>query len=592
MTLNEAQKKAVVASHRPLLIVAGAGTGKTRTLTERIIYLIETGVKPDQICALTFTNKAAKEMLERVSARVREMESSPLITTFHSFGARILRKEGGALGRQPNFVIFDDHDSFSLIKKILKSKKILDPNEKPSVVYEKISAIKNGMVKFDKGDLEKEEVKQIFEDYEKALRDHNAFDFDDLIDKVVWIFRNKPEVLTKYQRKFPYLLVDEYQDINHKQYELIKLLAGGGNLSVVGDDQQTIYSWRGSDIEIFLSFRKDWLGNQIIFLEENYRSTSNIIQAATGMVKNNEYQISKTGVEWEVKKLWTRNLPGEKVKIVEMAEEEEEADWIAGKIRSSQNLNSTAVLYRTNAQSRAIEQALLELEVPYLVFGGIKFYERLEVKDILAALRWVFNPADQISYERLEKNLGKSRLKEFSLKREEGIKLEPAELISFFIKTTGYLNILEKNHTNFSERQENIAELIGFADKFKDLGEFLEKVTLLQSTDSLKQNETGRMEDCVQLMTIHLAKGLEFDKVFVAGVNEGLLPHHRSLDSKSETEEERRLLYVAMTRARQELNLSFYDIPSRFLSEIPPEFTEFAGNGGALDAEERYIVLD
>jgi len=634
--LNEEQKGAVFAPEKPLLMVAGAGTGKTRTLTSRLIYLILKGVPAHKICALTFTNKAAREMLERVLGieypvfREGKERSQPLITTFHSLGARILRKEARRLGRDFNFVIFDNDDSLRLVKKIAKDKLPKKTEAKPAVVYEKISAIKNGMIKLEElrssSDINEETAFYFFPIYEKALEENNAFDFDDLILKVVWVFQNHPEALQKYREKFHYVLVDEYQDINNVQYELIKLLAKDGRgLSVVGDDQQTIYSWRGSNIGIFLNFEKDWPESQIVLLDQNYRSTKNIISAASELIKNNQFQITRFGPDKKEKNLWTENQIGAEIVLKEFSNEDEEAEWISEQVLGDRlevldkkgKERSVGILYRTNAQSRPIEQALIERNIPYVIFGGVKFYDRLEIKDMLAVLRLYSNPKDQLSRERLEKNVGKRRFLDFWEGVAGSANLGPTELIGAFLKATDYFKILEKNHLNFNERRENIAELLVFAAQFQDLSEFLEKVSLVQSTDQDVKRETwnvnrgnsgslnakretepglteiSRSGVGVNLMTIHLAKGLEFDTVFLAGACEGVLPHHRSLDSLAEIEEERRLMYVALTRAREKLNVSFYDLPSRFLSELPQEILDYNSlDGKSFDDEERYITLD
>lgn len=608
--LNEEQKKAVLAPQRPLLIVAGAGTGKTKTLTSRLIYLILRGVPAFKICALTFTNKAAREMEERVQSalpqRLARPSDGPLLATFHSLGARILRKEAKFLKRDFNFVIYDNDDSLRLVKKIAKDKLPKKTEAKPAVIYEIISALKNGMTKIEElknsSDINEEMAFYFFPLYEKALQENNAFDFDDLILKVVEVFKNNSAILRKYQEKFDYVLVDEYQDINNVQYELVKLLAKDGRgLTVVGDDQQTIYSWRGSNIGIFLDFEKDWPGAEIILLDQNYRSTKNIISSASELIKNNRFQIKHFGPEKKEKNLWTENELGEEIALQEFSGEDDEAGWIAEeieKIRKSKldMEESIGVLYRTNAQSRPIEQALIEKNIPYLIFGGVKFYDRLEIKDVLAALRFYSNPRDSVSRERLEKNIGKRRFAEFA----EGVlglkNLSPIEIIGVFLKVADYFTALQKNFINFNERRENIAELVSFASQFEDLEGFLEKVALVQSTDlaiNKKQLEQGKGKEMVNLMTIHLAKGLEFDRVFLAGANEGVLPHHRSLESLQELEEERRLAYVALTRARKKLSISFYDLPSRFLSELPQEILNYNSlDGKSFDDEERYITLD
>jgi DNA helicase-2/ATP-dependent DNA helicase PcrA len=595
--LNDAQERAVNAPAGPLLIVAGAGTGKTSTLTSRILHLIDGGIQPSRICAITFTNKAATEMADRIFS-YKQMglpgtsgRSTPYIGTFHALGAKILRRECKLLGREPNFAIFDDHDSFDLIKKAVKGislgkkqgddERPLKPakkDEAPAFFAQKISEIKNDA--FMKGarraqmSSEKEsQVRTVFDAYEASLLRNNAFDFDDLIQKPVILFRKNPVVLKKYQSMFDAILVDEWQDINPMQYELVKLLAGSHrNLSVVGDDEQTIYTWRYADIKTFLNFDKDWENAAVHFLEENYRSTATIVNAAQAVVQNNRFRTPK--------KLRTSNPEGDRIALFEAWGENEEAAWIARQILNLKtSKGSIGILYRTNAQSRAIEQALIREDIPYRIFGGLKFYERREVKDAVAALRYAANPKDELSRERLEKNLSRRKFVEFQKSVAATAKPTPAEVLNIFLETFCYFDYLEQNFINANDRQENIAELATFATEFKTLADLLEKVSLVQSTDT-PSSETAEArnknkeenESVIHLSTIHLAKGLEFDAVFLAGTAEGVLPHIRSMDSEDALEEERRLMYVAMTRARKKLFVSFFGMPSRFLSEIPQEY--------------------
>ncbi len=598
---------AVQADDKPLLIVAGAGTGKTSTLTGRLAYLIEKGIPADKILALTFTNKAAKEMSERVfGPDEKKRPGGPFIGTFHSLGARILRVEAGFAGRDRNFAIFDDSDSLQLIRKILKTeiRKDKDDGEEHAGAGEisrEISRLKNSVVS-RKEIMESEDgefIMKIFHRYEKELQKNNAFDFDDLIGKVAEIFKTYPEVLQKYRKRFHHILIDEYQDLNNKQYELVKLLVGDSpRISVVGDDQQMIYSFRGSNFSIFMDFEKDWPDANVVLLEENYRSAANIIKAASALISNNINQKPKT--------LWTKKEDGSPVRITEAADEEDEAYWIAGeigKIKNQEKKSGVAIIYRTNAQSRAIEQELIEMGIPYRIYGGLRFYERKEIKDIVAALRYAQNPKDEVSKERLEKNIAKGRFAKFreTLYGDEA-SASPVDIIHSFLDSTDYLDIVGRNFMNADERRENIAELLHFASQFSELPAFLEQIALLQPMDSTSQENknprAGEEETPVNLMTIHLSKGLEFDYVFIAGCNEGLLPHSRSLSSQNETEEERRLMYVAMTRAKKELAISFYDIPSRFIGEIPQELVEFESlvseekNFTDIDDEERYITFD
>ncbi len=580
--LNKKQQEAVDYFGGPLLIVAGAGSGKTKTLTSRLAAILKSGVAPENVIAITFTNKAADEMRSRMSV------VGSFIGTFHSLGARILKKEAKLLKRGANFSIFDSDDSLRLIKNIVKNFNFSGESKKnanPLFLRKEFSKIKNEL---KNPDDEEEIVKILFGEYEKALCRNNAFDFDDLIEKPVRIFLRHLSVLEKYQDRFQHILVDEFQDTNTAQYAFIKLLAQKHrNLSVVGDDQQSIYKFRGSDFRNFLNFENDWPNVKIVLLEQNYRSSGNIIRAASEMIANNKFQ--------KPKKLWTENSGGEPIKIIEHSDETTEAEYAADKISNPNpphpptggggQISNVAVLYRTNAQSRAIESALIERGINYSVFGGLKFYERKEIKDILAALRWGFNQSDSVSLERLKKSLLKKSFLAIKEKIPEIVlKVKPTELIGYVLETSDYFNYLKKNYLNAEERIENINELIYYAAGFKNLEEFLERVSLLQSHDAIKSGQ----KSFVNLMTIHLAKGLEFDRVFIVGCNEGLLPHQMSYHNDEEIEEERRLMYVAMTRAKKELFLNFYNLPSRFLHEIPSELVEFAGER-ALEDEERYI---
>lgn len=642
--LNPEQDRAVRAHpERPLLIVAGAGTGKTRTLTRRVAHLIYEGVPAERICAITFTNKAARQMEEGIAKSLElraqskkegytrsslfALRSSPFIGTFHALGARILRRNAALLGRTPDFVIFDDHDSFAVVKRALKDLDI--KKESPAALGTKISGIKSGGKLEDAAPL----VQEMYARYEASLESQNAFDFDDLLEKPVLLFERYPAVLKKYRAQFTHILIDEYQDLNDMQYRLVRLLMGErGSISVVGDAEQTIYGWRGSNIEIFLRFPDDWAEAEMVTLTQNYRSTQNILRAASGVISKNEY---KTRVE-RATGLWTENVEGARVLAVETLNEDAEAAWIAEQVQKFGSLEvwkfaspetsklknfptskleppTTAILYRTNAQSRAIEQAFLRRRIPYIVYGGLKFYERREIKDIVAALRFSLNPKDEVARERLEKAFSKRRAREIADAFSKEQAAEPLRRIELFLKAADYMDYVEKNMTNPRDRRENIEELIHFAASYRDLAKFLEEIALLQATDtpveSVEREADGvtgsRLQPAtcnlkpVLLMTMHLAKGLEFDRVFVAGVSEGLLPHGRSMGSEEEIQEERRLMYVGMTRARQELFLSFYGIPSRFLGEVPEDAVEFRSmltHDGSLklddDYEERYISLD
>ncbi len=562
--LNPSQLEAVRYGQGPLLIVAGAGSGKTRTLTQRLAHLIKEGVPPHKIVAITFTNKAANEMKSRVFASQlpKAKSQEPFIGTFHSFGARILRHEAKHIGRSPNFVIFDTDDSLKIVKRALTSLNLPERYSAPRARYQ-ISKIKNNLLSPDGLD---DWLGQVFTEYENELRRQNAFDFDDLIEKVVGLLQLNPDVLKKYQNRFDYILVDEYQDINLAQYALVKLLSERHrNLNVVGDDEQSIYGFRWSDFTNFLHFERDWPEAKIIELGENYRSTKHIVSAAAAVISNNKFQ--------RTKELWTENGAGALVKVIGAEGAEEEAEVIAGEILKSLS-KDFAILYRTNAQSRALEQSLSFNSIPYEVFGGLKFYERKEIKDLVAGLRYALNPRDELSRERLLKTFRKAPARELVDKLPAlAEKLSLLELIGFFLKTTGYFELLGAKFENAEDRILNVSELVNFASTFQSLPDFIERISLLQPTDEIKSQPSQR---AVKLMTIHLAKGLEFDSVYVVGVAEGLLPHGRSLHSEAELEEERRLMYVAMTRAKRHLALGFYGLASRFLYEIPPELIDYS----------------
>jgi DNA helicase-2/ATP-dependent DNA helicase PcrA len=590
--LNEKQREAVFADDGPLLIVAGAGSGKTKTLTSRILYFIaEKKVEPARILAITFTNKAADEMKARVLNALAKNSvktfSEPHLSTFHSFGAFALRELYDYADRTKSFSIFDDDDSFKLLKGITKDM-MLDKTKSAPYFAREISKIKSELVDEDSFTGE-EVVWEVYQLYEKALQKNNAFDFDDLIEKPVRIFRSYPETARTYQDRYTHVLVDEYQDVNTSQYWLLKLLAGTRqNVTVVGDDAQSIYRFRFSDFRNFLNFERNWPNARVVYLEQNYRSSKNIIEASSNLIAKNLHQKKKN--------LWTENSEGTPVQIVEHDDEFSEADFIVGKARTlHEKKKHVGILYRTNAQSRALEQMLIEYGLEYRLFGAVSFYERKEIRDVISALRYAFNPADEVSLERLRKNLYK---KDFLLVRDllpqKAPEVSPAQLIREFVSAVSYPTYLQSEFTNFAERMENVEELEYFAEQFDSLGVLLEKIALVDGFDSGRRKKRGSRHDAgnsIDLMTVHLAKGLEFDAVLVAGVNEGTLPHHRSYYDPDELEEERRLMYVAMTRAKEELYLNFYNMPSRFLFELPGDKVVFHGEK-KLDDEERYIEYD
>ncbi len=623
--LNEAQRDAVKCTDGPLLILAGAGSGKTRVITHRIAYLMnEKRIAPWQILALTFTNKAAQEMRTRLELLVGETRGM-WVATFHSASVRILREHADVLELSSSFVIYDSLDQLTLVKNIMKDLGMDDTRFKPRAVQSAISRAKNEMNDAEAYDEQADNfftrtIARIFTAYQKRLKLNNAVDFDDLLLLVVRLFREHPDILSRYQDKFRYILVDEYQDTNKVQYEIVRLLAGAHrNLCVVGDDDQSIYQFRGADVRNILDFERDWPEAEVVKLEENYRSTANILEAAHHVVKHN------TGRKY--KKLWTRQDAGDPV-VVHIAEDEyQEARYITSEIRSlSGQYEQFAVLYRTNAQSRAIEDAMVRDNIPYQMVGGVRFWERKEVKDLLAYLRAIDNPADDISLMRIinvpRRGIGAAsvqRLRDLSAERnftffealrnaadaglgtairkkvtdfadllENLIKMkeyiELDELCEQVLTKSGYLEELRAEGSEQAQsRAENLREFITVAQQYagkegeeKTLTSFLTELALISDLDALAEDETPR----VILMTLHSAKGLEFPVVFLAGMEEGIFPHMRSFDTADGIEEERRLCYVGITRAEQRLYLtlarrrnifgqSMHNLPSRFLAEIP-----------------------
>ena len=576
--LNPNQLEAARHSGGPLLITAGAGSGKTKTLTSRLLYLLSEGVPGDQIVAITFTNKAAEEMKRRANSVIppdKKENGLPFIGTFHSFGARIMRKEAPNFGRTGAFTIFDENDAVKVVKKILKDGGFDKVRYPFGLVRKSISKAKDELTR----ELEDEKLEYIYRIYEEELKRQNAFDFDDLIEKPARLFGSLPGTLAKYQDCFRYFLVDEYQDINTAQYRLVKLLSDKGrNLSVVGDDHQSIYSFRSADFRNFLNFERDFPDAKVVVLDQNYRSTKNIVSASSAVISNNKNQRPKN--------LWTENEEGDPIRVHGFESPEREAEWLAESIGSDRN---AAVLYRTNAQSRPIEQALIMDSIPYFVYGGLKFYDRKEIKDIVSALRYAVNPADEVSKERFLKEFKKTRVRPIidSLP-EMALSLSPVEFIGYLLKETDYFTTI-RGDKNFEERMENIGELISFAGSFDSVADLVERVSLLESTDQPRQNGSASNSAPVRLMTIHMAKGLEFDSVFLVGASEGILPHERSIFREENLEEERRLMYVAMTRAKKKLSISFFRNASRFLYEIPPELVVFSNKGFG---DEDTIYLD
>ncbi len=632
--LNEQQRQAAEHLNGPLLILAGAGSGKTRTMTYRIANLLDHGVPAWQILALTFTNKAAREMKNRIGALVGEAVAEDMwVGTFHSICVHILRRDIEKIGYQRSFTIYDDDDQLRVIKDWLKQLKIDDKILSARDVRNIISDSKNKLMTPDEWfrasdkAYRDQQIHDVYVRYEQTLRDNNALDFDDLLMKTLQLLMDHPPVLEYYQKRFKYVHVDEYQDTNMAQYEIVRLItAESHQLCVVGDDDQSIYGWRGADIRNILNFEKDYPDCKVIKLEQNYRSTSTILDAANQVIAHNEGRKEKA--------LWTENAQGEKIKLYSAGDEREEAAWISGQIRQMHEHGwpyaEMAVLYRLHAQSRILEEMLVRAGIPYRVYGGTRFYERREIKDILAYLRVIENPSDTVSLKRIinmpRRSIGDTTVSQLETQAmSENVPMfsilsDPPEALSSrarrcvmdfaqmmfglmgrkdsmpldeFVQTildeTGLINQLEKEPEEaYQTRRENLMEFVGAAREYIDRAEaedrsleaFLENVALITDLD--------RQEDAPQfvtLMTLHSAKGLEFDAVFMAGMEENVFPSYRAINEDDRLEEERRLAYVGITRARKQLCLTLarqrtifnqisYNRPSRFISEIPPRLIE------------------
>lgn len=634
-TLNDRQCEAVKHTEGPLLITAGAGSGKTKVLTCRIAHLLELGVAPYRILAITFTNKAAKEMKERVTNLVGAQADSIWLSTFHSFCAKLLRFEvDGFHGYTRNFTIYDSSDQLVLVKDCLKKLNLDDKQFMPRSVLGTISSAKNVLMDAKAfaakaSDFYEQKVADVYALYQEKLRENNAVDFDDLLFLAVRLLQEKEDVREKYQSRFQYILVDEYQDTNHAQYALTKILAARWrNICVVGDADQSIYAWRGADIRNIIDFTRDYPDAASIKLEQNYRSTKTILHAANAVIDNNESRPKKT--------LWTENPAGNKIIHYQAQTEHDEADYIAGVIYNRHEIShepygDMAILFRTNAQSRVLEEKLMRYAIPYTMVGGTKFYDRKEIKDVLAYLRLLYNPEDSLSLTRIinvpKRNIGATTMEHVAAYAEEqGISLFEAlsstdeipvtkrartslenfaamifdllndiegkdvlSLIESVIKQTGYGDMLDKEaeHDPQGEsRKENVGEFLSVAKDYMDsnpdgnLQDFLENVALVSDVDDFENSDSK-----VTLMTLHAAKGLEFPVVFLTGLDEGLFPHSRTLLDPAQVEEERRLAYVGITRAERQLyvtdaitrtmygRISAY-MPSRFLAEIPPQLME------------------
>ena len=639
--LNPAQQEAVACLEGPLLIMAGAGSGKTRVLTHRIANLLEHGAAPYSILAITFTNKAAAEMRERVENMIGPMAKDIWLSTFHSFCARFLRREIESTGMyKSNFVIYDSGDSQTVVKKVIRELNLDEKQYNPGGIRNAISNAKNQMLgpmafEAQASDFYQKKVAEVYKGYQKLLRENNALDFDDLLLVTVSLLSENEEIRSRYQRRFRYILVDEYQDTNGAQYQLTTLLAGGyRNLCVVGDADQSIYGWRGADISNIMDFEQDYPDAKTIMLEQNYRSTKTILAAANAVIENNTHRKKKN--------LWTDNVQGDKITTYMASDERDEARFITESISKQHDIYKTsygdiAILYRTNAQSRVLEDAFMRVGLPYTMVGGLKFYDRLEIKDITAYLRVLYNPMDSVSLMRIinvpKRGLGQSTIEKLMvygvennlslfevianeelLEQVPGLtarsknplkkfaellftlmermdKLAVSDLIQEVMDTTGYLEALkndkaEKKLENES-RIENLQEFVGVAKDFEkeeeeepNLENFLSKMALLSDIDN-----SDLEEERVTLMTLHSAKGLEFPVVFMTGMEEGMFPHSRTLMEPEELEEERRTCYVGITRAQRKLYMTYASIrtifgrtethePSRFLYEFPEELKE------------------
>ncbi len=592
--LNPDQQKAVLQTDGPMIILAGAGSGKTRVLTYKVIYLmLEKNIQPENILMVTFTNKAANEMKERIE-KFLPNRAKPLIATFHSLCSKILRSEGKFIGLSQSYVIYDTQDQLDAIKEAMTTLSISPKEYKPAAILGTISQAKNELLtsseysSYAKGHFQ-EVVSAVYSLYQKILKENNAVDFDDLILQATLLFQKNPEILEKYQKKFQYILVDEYQDTNRAQYVLTKLLAQHWqNICVVGDFSQSIYSWRGADFKNLSKFQVDFKNVQTFELAQNYRSTQKILDAASAVIKRNSSH--------PVLELWTENSHGEDVTIYEARNEQDEANYIINYIRNygEANLKDIAVLYRTNAQSRVLEEVFLHHGIPYILVGGTKFYERKEIKDVLSYLRLIANSKDSIAKKRIEK-LGKGRYEKFLAFLETvspEFKQSTIELMDNVMSATGYLDLYDDKDEEDAARLENIKELRSVALSFPELTQFLENVSLVEQESMPDKTIDTDEKNAVTFMTLHAAKGLEFPIVFMVGMEEGLFPHSRSLMDRNELEEERRLAYVGMTRAKKKLFMSYAkrrlffgqrtsSIISRFLLELPEEVLQNSLTGGS-----------
>lgn len=617
--LNERQKEAVLHTHGALLIVAGAGAGKTKTVTHRIIHLIHEGVSPENILAVTFTNKAAKEMVERVGHMLAGTPSRPMIATFHSLAVKILRENAEKIGFNRHFVILDDADTSSIIRDVLKDLNI-DPKQSPIRMFKSvISSQKNNFVSLEEfgknaQSYNAQVIARVWQKYEEKKIKEKGMDFDDLLLKTVLLFQDHKDVLDMYQERWKFIHVDEYQDTNTVQYLLTKLLAKKyGNICVVGDSDQNIYSWRGADITNILNFEEDYEGAKVVLLEQNYRSTKNIIGVANHIIRKNKQRKDKN--------LFTENEDGELISIFESYNDKYEAEFVADKVTELMdkgvNPNDIAVLYRANFQSRLFEEYMLKYSLPYQVLG-VRFFDRKEIKDVLSYLRGSLNPDSLSDIKRIinepKRGLGKTTLDKFFAGQESVLPLKtrlkiksfyeslekirnfaethlPSETIAYVIKESGIeADLLKSGLEDDLERLENVKELITFATKYDELEKMdgiellLEEAALASDQDTLSETVKKKPKNGVKLMTVHASKGLEFEYVFIVGLEDDLFPHgKKSMNRDYNEEEERRLFYVAVTRSKKKLFLSYATIrmvfgntevrnPSEFLEDIPEEF--------------------
>lgn len=606
--LNSAQREAVTYEGGPLLVLAGAGSGKTRVLTHRAAWLIlSKKFRSDRLLLLTFTNKAAGEMKERLINLLGGSAPGLFAGTFHSFCAYILRRDGEEIGIQRTFVIYDDDDQNQLIKRLLKKYNLSDQKFKLPMVKSVIESAKNDLLtpkiflETARGDW-LQYLGLIYREYQKELSKANALDFNDLLIAAVNLFKKKEKILEKYQNRYRQILVDEYQDTNRAQYFLTKLLAREHkNLTVVGDAAQAIYGWRGADYRNLMSLKTDFPETKVINLEENYRSTKTILDAANAVIEKN--------IKHPTLKLFTSKGKGERILVYRSSSETDEANFVAEKIKQLvdfQGVDPTriAILYRTNAQSRTFEESFIKHNLPYILIGGVKFYERAEVKDVISLVRVFYNPVDSVSWERIFSHFGVKRREKIEkfIEKEKSRKWLTRNLLEKILEASCYLEKFDPGDEDDYRRLENIRELTSVAEGFPDIGDFLENIALVQQEYSSQEKEKYKISgEAVRLMTLHSSKGLEFEAVFMVGMEEGLLPHMQSIDEPDRLEEERRLCYVGITRAKKFLFLTYtasrlyfgktnYNQVSRFLKDIPENLCEVQedklGWGGDSDSDD------